>query len=300
MAVLLLGATGQVGGELLPYFMLNGSGDMLDAPGRSTLDLTDLDNLRSHIRSTNPTLIINASAYNDVDGAEQEEELAYRINAEVPLVLAQTAAEIKSKLIHYSTDYVFDGTKGKPYDETDAVNPLSVYAKSKAKGEQNIINYGPNAVIFRTSWVYSTRRNNFLLTICNLMDLYADMHVVNDQIGTPNSASFIAKVTIEYIKQNLIPANGPEIVHLTCNGWASRFEFACAIRDNLGDPKYNKIIQQTTQEYMSQQTQKIAVRPKAVILNNELLKSKGIQVPEWEDELSEYINKNAGPKKVTE
>ena len=163
--ILLTGVNGQVGYELQHTLSVLGRAVALD---RSQLDLSDADAIRRVVREIKPTLIINPAAYTAVDKAESEPELAFAINATAPAVLAEEAARLKAMLVHYSTDYVYDGTKSSPYVETDQTNPLSVYGKSKQAGEEAIRAVGLPHLILRTSWVYGARGKNFMRTILRL------------------------------------------------------------------------------------------------------------------------------------
>lgn len=192
MTILLLGKNGQVGWQLQRSLAPHGN---LVACGRDTCDLANLDQLRSVIRQVKPSVIVNASAYTAVDRAESEPELAMRINAEAPGVLAEEAAHHNALLIHYSTDYVFDGSKATPYLESDTPNPQSVYGRSKLAGETAIAAVDCRSVIFRTSWVFGARGGNFVKTILRLAAEKDALNVVDDQIGSPTPAALIATVT---------------------------------------------------------------------------------------------------------
>src|SRR5579871_1530760 len=190
--ILLIGRNGQVGRSLchtLPRF-----GDVT-AVDRSQLNLCKPDEIRSVIRSLRPHLIVNAAAYTAVDRAESEPELTHAINAEAPRLIAEAAQEIGAALVHYSTDYVFDGTKNEPYVETDPVNPLSVYGKTKLAGEQAIQKTGVPHLIFRTAWVYAHQGRNFVLTILRLATEREELRIVRDQIGSPTWSAAIAEAT---------------------------------------------------------------------------------------------------------
>ncbi len=192
MNILLLGANGQVGWELQRSLAPLGN---LVACGRADADLSDLDRLRNVVRGARPDVIVNAAAYTAVDKAESEPELAKRVNATAVGVLAEEIARTRGLLVHYSTDYVFDGKKAAAYVETDAANPISCYGRSKFEGEEAIRAAGARHLIFRTSWVYAPRGKNFPRTILNLARTRPSLTVVADQIGAPTSAELIADVT---------------------------------------------------------------------------------------------------------
>ena len=192
MRILLLGKDGQVGWQL--QRSLAPHGDVV-ACGRLECDLADADRIRSVIRETKPVLIVNASAYTAVDKAEAEPAQAFRINAEAPGILAEEAAALGALLVHYSTDYVYNGDKLSPYIETDPCDPQSVYGRSKLAGEEAIRAVGGKSLIFRTSWVFGARGGNFVKTILRLAREKEDLNVVDDQIGVPTPAALIATVT---------------------------------------------------------------------------------------------------------
>jgi dTDP-4-dehydrorhamnose reductase len=192
MTILLLGKDGQVGWQLQRSLAPHGK---VIACGRADCDLADLDQLRSVFRHVNPSVIVNASAYTAVDRAESEPTLAQRINAEAPGVLAEEAARNGALLIHYSTDYVFDGSKPTAYLENDVTAPLGVYGQTKLDGEKAIAAANCHSVIFRTSWVFGARGANFVKTILRLAREKNSLNVVNDQVGSPTPAALIATVT---------------------------------------------------------------------------------------------------------
>ena len=200
LKILLTGKNGQVGHEL--ERSLQGLGTVI-APDRQHMDLANPDQLRAFIREVQPDLIINPAAYTAVDLAESEPELAMRINAEAPGLMAEEAARLGATLIHFSTDYVFDGSKAGPYLETDATNPVSVYGKTKLAGEQAVIAADCAHLILRTSWVYGLRGKNFLLTMLRLGRERDTLRVVADQFGAPTWSRTLAEVTAHAVAQSL-------------------------------------------------------------------------------------------------
>ncbi|MBF8748221.1 dTDP-4-dehydrorhamnose reductase [Pseudomonas putida] len=231
MKVLVCGRNGQVAQALQAE--LGGLGE-LHLLGREQLDLAQPEALREPLRELAPDLIINAAAHTAVDQAEHETELAFAINAESPRVLAEEAARLGVPLIHYSTDYVFDGDKPAPYTEDDAPNPLGVYGRSKLAGEQAIAAVGGEHLILRTSWVYSLHGRNFLLTMQRLLQEKPELRIVCDQIGAPTWASTIAfstRALIERWQNGQAGAWGT--YHLTAQGETSWFGFAQAIGEQL-------------------------------------------------------------------
>ena len=202
--------------------------------GREQLDLTNADQIRQQVRAHRPGLIINAAAHTAVDQAESEPEVAFAINAIAPGILAEEAKALGAPLIHYSTDYVFDGSKPAPYTEADTPNPLGVYGQSKLAGEQAIAAVGGEHLILRTSWVYSNHGKNFLLTMQRLLQEKPQMRIVADQIGAPTWAGTIADSTRALIEHWQAGAAGAwGVYHLTAQGETSWFGFAQAIGEHL-------------------------------------------------------------------
>ncbi|MGE7814601.1 dTDP-4-dehydrorhamnose reductase [Pseudomonas sivasensis] len=231
MKILITGQHGQVSQALQAH--LQGLGELM-VLGSNQLDLAKPDQIREQIRAHRPDLIINAAAHTAVDQAESEPDAAFAINAIAPGILAQEAKALGIPLIHYSTDYVFDGSKHAPYTEADAPNPLSVYGQSKLAGEQAIAAAGGQYLILRTSWVYSNQGKNFLLTMQRLLQEKPQMRIVADQIGAPTWAGTIAGSTRALIERWLAGEAGEwGIYHLTAQGETSWFGFAQAIGEHL-------------------------------------------------------------------
>ena len=211
MRILLTGASGQVGGELLE--ILKPLGEVI-APVRAEMDLANIASVRETIRSVRPRWIVNPGAYTAVDKAESEPELAYAINAEAVRVMGEEARAIGAGVIHFSTDYVFDGSASAPYTETDSAGPVSVYGASKLAGEKALGKSGAAQIIFRTSWVYGARGKNFLLTILKLARERETLRVVADQHGAPTWSRDLAKMTAEVIGQCEAKARGQELAEV--------------------------------------------------------------------------------------
>jgi dTDP-4-dehydrorhamnose reductase len=231
--ILLTGVNGQVGFELVRT--LQGLGKIV-ALDRTALDLSDLDQVRRVVMDVKPQLIVNPAAYTAVDNAESEPDIAMRLNAEAPAVLAEAAKELGAGLVHYSTDYVFDGSKDGVYIETNSTNPQNVYGKSKLAGEQAIEASGCAHLIFRTSWVYGRRGKNFLLTMIRLATQRDELNVVADQIGAPTWSNTIATLTSHVLAQAAGAINCGQwweqhsgVYHLTAGGATSWHGFAEAI-----------------------------------------------------------------------
>ena len=233
--ILLVGNNGQVGREL--NRMLPQLGEV-KALGREQLDLCNVDEIRRAIRAFRPDIIVNAAAYTAVDKAESEPELAHAVNGIAPAVMAEEAKTLGALLVHYSTDYVFDGTKTSPYVESDPTNPKNIYGKTKLEGELAIQASGASHLIFRTSWVYGPEGKNFLLTILRLATQREELKIVCDQTGAPTASTEIARGTAEILLQIFGPENGaPRIVdggvfHMTAGGVTSWFDFTRAILEH--------------------------------------------------------------------
>ena len=231
MKTLIIGQHGQV--SLALQQQLQGLGELIIL-GRDQLDLANPDQIRTQIRAHKPDLIINAAAHTAVDLAESEPGAAFAINAIAPAILAEEAKALGIPLFHYSTDYVFDGSKPAAYTETDTPNPLGVYGQSKLDGERAIVAVGGEYLILRTSWVYSNHGKNFLLTMQRLLQEKPHMRIVADQIGAPTWAGTIAASTRALIERWQAGEAGPwGIYHLTARGETSWFGFAEAIGEHL-------------------------------------------------------------------
>jgi dTDP-4-dehydrorhamnose reductase len=227
MKILLTGATGQIGWELARTLLP--LGEVIEI-NRNQADLADLKSLQSIIQQHKPDVIVNPAAYTAVDKAETEQDLAFLINAQAPGLMAEEAKKIGAVLVHYSTDYVFDGTKTTPYTEEDATNPVNVYGQSKLAGEHAIQAAAVDHLILRTSWVYTNRGNNFLKTILRLAAEREELKIVADQIGTPTWARLIAETTSHIVKQAMLEKKNNSfksgIYNLTSTGHTSWHGFA--------------------------------------------------------------------------
>ncbi len=281
--ILLMGATGQVGWEL--HRCLSSLGQIYVA-NRNRIDLTKPDSIRNVIRELKPNVILNAAAYTAVDNAEKESQLAHTVNAIAPGILAEESHRLNTLLIHYSTDYVFQGEHASPYTEQDIVNPMGEYGKSKLAGEQAIQAVGGRYLILRTAWVYGLRGKNFLLTMQRLAKERSEIKVVNDQIGAPTWSRMIAQATTQILAQlhsplyqdNIEGLSG--IYHLTCAGQTNWYEFAKAIIAYA--EKQPHILPITTADYPTP-----AQRPAYSVLSNvKLTQTLGITLPDWERALA--------------
>lgn len=228
MKILLLGKNGQLGWELQRSLSVLGELTSLDRLGQDGLcgDITNLDGLRTTITTIKPDVIVNAAAYTAVDKAESEPKLAQLINAQAPTLLAEEAAKIGAWLVHYSTDYVFDGSGDQPWQESDNSRPLNQYGESKLAGEQAIQNSGCKYLIFRTSWVYGSKGNNFAKTMLRLANERQTLSVIDDQFGAPTSAALLADCTAHAIRQAMINSSLAGLYHLAASGETTWYEYA--------------------------------------------------------------------------
>lgn len=273
MRILLTGATGQVGSALRQT--LPSLGEVL-AAGRQQLDLSRPGSIRDTVRTARPDVIINAAAYTAVDRAETEKALAFAANCEGPAVLAEEAARLGALLVHFSTDYVFDGEKPAPYVETDAPKPLNIYGASKLAGEQAVAHSGCRHLILRTSWVYSSQGRNFLVAMLHLAREGKPLRVVDDQHGAPTSSRMIARAVPEAIAGVLKNQALTGLYHMTASGSTTWCGFARAILREANLPMQVTAI--STAERAA-----AARRPSNSRLDNGKLAQKlGIRLPSWE------------------
>lgn len=241
MNILLLGKNGQLGWELRRTLAPLGPMVALDY---ADLDLNDFDALRLKVRELRPELIVNAAAYTNVDRAEAEPEQAQAINATIPGILAEEAKKMRSALIHYSTDYVFDGSKGQPYVETDVPNPLNVYGESKLAGERAVQAASGAYLVLRTAWVYSFRGDSFVTKVLKWARQSETLRIVDDQISNPTWARMLAEVTAQVLGRGVdVVRERKGIYHLAGRGYASRYEWAREIL-NLDPQRHEQTVRQ--------------------------------------------------------
>jgi dTDP-4-dehydrorhamnose reductase len=312
--ILLTGKNGQLGDDL--HQILPRLSDVV-ATDRQQLDLARPGEIRKLIRNVHPALIVNAAAYTAVDQAENDEATARAINAEAPAIMAEEAKKIGAALIHYSTDYVFDGSRKFPYEENDLPNPINVYGKTKLAGEQAIRDSGVDHLIFRTAWVYSTRGKNFLLTIVRLATQREELRIVHDQIGAPTWTREIASATAKALEQMCNRTDGAAAwserggtYHMTAGGETNWHEFTEAIlgeaaqapvsaawsRDATNGKELltRRVIPIATAEYPTP-----ARRPAYSVLSNaKLNRVFGIQLPDWRKQLKLGFSLNTDADKL--
>ena len=286
MKILLTGKDGQVGWELLHVLSSLGSVVAFD---RSEMDLARAGSITDRVRDVAPDVIVNAGAYTAVDKAECEPDLAMTVNGIAPGILAEEAKKLGALLIHYSTDYVFDGTKTGAYLEEDVPNPLNVYGATKLAGERAIQAVGSAHMIIRTSWVYGLRGRNFMLTMLRLARERDQLRVIDDQIGAPTWSRSTAEATARILKMRLTKNVGnayPEfngIFHLTASGSASWFRFANEImaQTQIARGRSPKLIPISSEEYATP-----AKRPRNSLLSDERLsRTFGFTLENWQTDL---------------
>lgn len=287
--ILILGSNGQVGWELRRALAPLGPLLAVDREGRvdALADLSDTKRLRMLLEHLAPRLVVNAAAYTDVERADSEEEVAHRINAELPKCLGRWAAEQRVPVIHYSTDYVFDGTKSAPYVETDPVNPINAYGRTKLGGDQALLDAGAPAVILRVSWIYGNRGRNFLRTMQRLLAEREEVQVVDDQVGVPSWCRHVAEATAQVAGQLLRgqvdAAEARGVYNLTPAGQTSWYGFARAICELSG---YNCQVQPVaTRDYPS-----AVQRPANSLLDCGRVQERfGLALPDWRTALLDCL-----------
>jgi dTDP-4-dehydrorhamnose reductase len=296
--ILLTGKNGQVGWEL--QRTLASLGDVV-AVGHREMDLADPDSIRRMIGQVQPGLIVNAAAYTAVDQAESEPDLAMAVNGIAPGIMAEEAKRLNAAIIHYSTDYVFDGAKEHSYVENDTPNPLNVYGSTKLAGERAIQATGAPHLILRSSWVYGTRGRNFLLTILRLAREKRELKIVDDQVGAPTWARLLAEVTSQIVAQHASPlcrqaipiSDVSGIYHAVPAGSTSWHGFAAEIMKNVSGHAGQtppKLVPIPTSDYPLP-----AVRPRNSCLSNEkLARTFGLATPSWEDSLTMCLQEMHG------
>lgn len=291
MQILLLGKVGQLGWELNRTLAPLGKVITLDFP---ELNLAQPEGLPEIIQSIQPEIIVNATAYTAVDRAESESDLALAINGTAPGILAQAAHASRAVLVHFSTDYVFDGTKGSPYLESDPPNPLGVYGSSKLAGEQAILQAGGAALILRTSWVYSLRRDSFVTKVLSWARKNHQLSIVADQVSNPTWARMLAEITAQLLAIRSAAGEGASlyewfsehrgIYHLAGSGYTSRLDWAREILSLDPHPE-----EQVVEEMIPARTSDFpspAVRPLFSALNcDRFTQTFGLRLPDWEDAL---------------
>ncbi len=289
--VLLLGSRGQVGRELIGTLAPFADVDALD---RAALDLGDLDAVASAVRAANADVVINAAAYTQVERAETESALALRINGDAPAVLAKEAKRSGALLVHFSTDYVFDGAATQPYREDDLPQPTTAYGASKLAGDEAVLGSDADAYVFRVAWVYSRRGHNFLTTMERLARERDELRVVADQHGTPTWSRAIAEATAKAVGRWLSSRGGGKVAprrglyHMASPDHTTWHGFASAIVDKIDFPpgKARPVVTPiTSAEYAS----RVARPAWSVLDSRKLLESFGVSLPSWKEQLTQCL-----------
>jgi dTDP-4-dehydrorhamnose reductase len=290
LKILITGKDGQLGWEL--QRSLAGFGDIV-ATGRQELNLCDPAGIRKTVRSVRPDVVLNTAAYNAVDRAESEPDMALKVNSVAPGLLADECRDLGALLIHFSTDYVFDGKRTTPYSEEDEAAPLSVYGRSKLAGEQAVRAAKGRALIFRTAWLYSDRGDNFVGTMRRLARQKSELRVVNDQTGTPTWVESLSEAVRKICGIALSPrgraiSEESPIYHATCSGETTRYDFVRAILEDLArkEPKepMARLIPIPSADYPTP-----ARRPKYSVLSNaKLERDFGVRLPEWRSAFTHF------------
>jgi len=289
MKILLTGKDGQVGFALHKKLMSLGE---VIATNRHELDLASPDAIKAFIDKTKPDIIINPAAYTQVDKAESEKLLAYQINAIAPQVLTEKASKLNIPIIHFSTDYIFDGLKDEPYAETDQANPQSVYGKSKWEGEEAVRKHKKH-IILRTSWVLSAHGQNFLKTILKLSQEKSSLNVVSDQQGTPTSSDLLAVVTYHIVKTVLNDPNFKNFgtYHVTSMGHTDWYHYACFIVDESVRLGFKTAMtSKDIKPILSGNYPTLAKRPTNSRLDtSKIKKTFMLELPNWEEEVKKVL-----------
>jgi dTDP-4-dehydrorhamnose reductase len=281
--ILVPGANGQVGWELLTALEPLGTVIGLD---RSGMDLASPDSIRRAIRDAKPDVIVNVAAYNNVDRAESESALAMQVNGIAPGVMAEEAKRLGAILVHYSTDYVFDGERDRPYVEGDPPNPVNAYGKSKLAGERAVEAVGGRYLTLRTSWVYSARGTNFVLTVLRLAREKPELSMVDDQSGSPTWARALARATAELLRRKELITRESGVYHLVAGGHTSRYALAKAIIDIMKEVSGIADGWARVKPITSDQYPLPARRPAHPVASTDKIKRVfGIEMPRWEDQL---------------
>ena len=290
MEIVLLGSAGQVG---LPLLGALGVFARVTAFDRALLDLSNLDALRSALRAARPAVVVNAAAFTDVDGAERDEAAATRVNGEAVAALGEECRRLRAGLIHYSTDFVFDGRASRAYREDDPTAPLGAYGRSKLAGEQALAASGAPAIVLRTAWVYSPRRRSFVASILRLARERETLRIVSDQVGSPTFAGDLACATALLVHGMgkdpfAVIDDARGIYHLAGGGVATRFELAAATiasDPNAGEHRVRQLEPVATADYPLP-----AARPAFAPLDCEKMQRRfGIALPPWKDALSRSL-----------
>ena len=282
MRILLTGRTGQVGSALVP--LLRPLGELLEFD-RQGLDLLDVERLGEAVSKARPGVVVNAAAYTAVDRAERDADIAFAVNARAVEELARAAKAVDALLVHFSTDYVFDGEKRSPYVETDAPNPMNAYGRSKLAGERAILASGCRHLILRTSWVYGPTGRNFVHAILAAAKVKPELRVVDDQRGAPTSSAAIAAAVARLLADPALPQKPGGLYHLSAGGETTWYGFATAILQARG--LTTPVVPMRSEDFPV-----AAKRPNNSLLDNSKLRRVfGLALPDWRHGLQEVSSK---------
>ena len=281
MKYLIIGRNGQLAQEFIKTFELHSIA--FSAPSETLLDITDRKNVADAVSTYKPDVILNCAAYNLVDKAEQDPDTAFKVNAIGPQNLAQAAAQQKAFLVHFGTDYIFDGQKQNGlYTEADQANPLNVYGKSKLAGEEHVLNELAQCLVFRLSWVYGDGKQNFIHKLIERSKSSEYLTVTCDEFSVPTSTETVVDVTLKALEQGVTG-----LYHLTNTGFCSRYEWARMVLSTLG---INKFIRPVTMDTFKLPAQ----RPQFSSMSNEALATQlNISIPSWEEAVQSYLRKRS-------
>lgn len=291
--ILLFGKTGQLGTELVG--LLSGTCELM-ALGREEVDCEKSEAIRAAMQEFQPTIVINAAGYTAVDDAERHPDVAERLNANAPGILAEEAARIGALLVHYSTDYVFDGVEDRAYVEEDESHPLNIYGLTKLAGERAIQQTGCQHFIFRVTWLYAPHGKNFYRTVLRLALERPQLRIVNDQFGSPTSAWEVARATVATLEKVNAPSTAElsGIYHMTGPGRVTWCEFAKKILELARPDSETEIVGISGEEYGA-----AAKRPRNSVLNSDKLRGTfGIELPSWEEQLARVVVRDESRVKV--
>jgi len=286
MNILLFGSDGQLGYRLSTLLATKGQ---LRAVNRSQLDLRNTESVRNLVLEYRPTVVVNAAAYTAVDKAETEPDVCRQVNAGAPRAMAEAAAKIGALMIHFSTDYVFDGSSREPYTESMPVRPLGVYGQTKLEGEQAVAASGCHSLVIRTAWLYSNRGKNFLNTMLRLASERDELRVVSDQTGSPTYADALAGATIQVLDQMFVDGSirseNCGLYHAACSGSATWWDFATRIVQLAGFSDRVRVLPITSAEYPTP-----VKRPAYSVLSGRTLEQTfGVKLPEWGQALEQCL-----------
>lgn len=291
MKLLITGKNGQLGQSLLRA--LAPLGEVIGV-GRTEMDLSDADAIRRIIRNTEADIVFNAAAYTAVDAAETDRDTAWRVNAEAPGIIGEAARTGGTRVVHFSTDYVFDGTLDRPYRETDGTNPVNFYGESKLRGEEALMSSGAEAMIFRTSWVFAPHGRNFVNTIMRLAQERDSLDIVGDQSGCPTSAGCLAESMAALVDAGAdIWKHGAGTYHLACRGEATWHAFAVEIVDRMKKSGYRTKVK-TINAIGTEDYPTAARRPHNSRLSSDKAEAElGLSLPDWRIALDQVMKRMA-------